>query len=117
VEHAIVPLTFTGPTFTRFAVHVEFWHVWLGEHTLPHDPQFAESLVVSTHVAPASPVQSISLPGHAVTHMLLAHVCPAAHLLPHMPQLFGSTFVSKQELPHIVVPPPHVSAHVPCEQT
>jgi hypothetical protein len=49
--------------------------------------------------------------------MLPAHVCPVPHLLPQLPQLFGSVIVSKQDMPHIVVPPPQESAQVPCEQT
>jgi hypothetical protein len=97
---------------------VEAWHVVFGPQTLPHEPQFEESLVVSMHAAaPPSPPHEVRPAPHVVPHMLPVHVSPAAHLLPQPPQLFGSTVVSKQDMPHIVVPPPHVSAHAPCEQT
>ena len=64
-----------------------FWQVSPPRHTLPQDPQLAESVVVSTH----APLQSVWPAGQS--HVPLVHE-PLAHAWPHAPQLFGSVVVS-----------------------
>jgi len=112
------PLTFTGPTLPRFAMHALAWQVVLAPQTLPQLPQLELSLVVSMQaVTPASFGHAVRPMPHVVPHVPLLHDSPEAHALPHPPQFDGSTLVSTHELPHCVVPPPHDEAHAPCEQT
>jgi len=54
---------------------------------LPHDPQFALSVCVLTHVPP----QLTS--GEGQMHWPPAQIVPPVHLIPQPPQLFGSVFV------------------------
>jgi len=63
-------------------------------HTLPHLPQFALSVSVSTH----APEQRLKPVLHVVPQLLFTHVAEPlvtpAQTLPHVPQLFTSLFVS-----------------------
>jgi hypothetical protein len=75
--------------------HVPPVHVRSVAHALPHDPQFAPSVLVSTQ----RPPQSISPVPHA--HEPLRQIRPPMHALPHDPQLLASLLVSTQ----LVMPP------------
>jgi hypothetical protein len=66
-------------------------------------PQFAGSLVVSTHAVPHSWVP----PEQVVAQTLDEQACPLGQALPQAPQLAASFVVFTHELPHRVVPPAH----------
>jgi hypothetical protein len=60
------------------------------EHALPHFPQSAGSVWVSTH----APEQSVgAVGGHVETHVEFEHTL-APQLMPHMPQFWRSLVVS-----------------------
>jgi hypothetical protein len=70
-------------------------------HTIPHDPQFIGSEVVSTQLPP----HSVCPVGQ--THVLPEHVAGAAHTFPQAPQFIGSEVVSTQLPPQSALPPGH----------
>jgi hypothetical protein len=88
--------------------HALFAHTAPPRHVLPHPPQFAASLAVSTQVDP----QIVCPAGQA--HVPL-HTCPPVHALPQPPQLAGSAAVSTHVPPHSVCPA-CVHAHCPFTQ-
>jgi hypothetical protein len=53
---------------------------------VPQLPQFALSLLVSTH----APVQLVRPVAHVVAHVPPLQTCPAAHAFPQPPQFAGS---------------------------
>jgi hypothetical protein len=67
-------------------------------HAIPHAPQFAASVDVSTHDVPhdTRPI------AHAASHAPAEHASPASHTWPHEPQFFASFVKSTQALPHAV---------------
>jgi hypothetical protein len=71
-------------------------HAWPDAHGLPHPPQFAGSLEVSTHVAPHAdrPGLQPQLPA--------AHTCALLHVFPQSPQLTGSVVTSVQRMPQVL---------------
>ena len=68
---------------------------WEAAHLVPHAPQFAGSVFVSTHF----PLHRVSVPAHP--HWPFAQTWPVGHACPHDPQFFASTWVFVQicELP------------------
>jgi hypothetical protein len=79
-------------------------------HTLPHTPQFFESLRTSTHVGPQhtlGTVQCWLAPPHP--HALSKQPSPeSAQLLPHAPQLRASFVRLRQPDVQHVVPAPQL---------
>jgi hypothetical protein len=57
---------------------------------VPHLPQFALSVLVSTQ----APLQSVEPAPQEKPHVLLLHTSPVGHLLPQEPQLSESDVVS-----------------------
>ncbi len=74
-------------------------------------PQFARSLVVSTH----TPLQSSVPFGHS--HLPALHVMPPLHAMSQPPQFAPSVCVSTQDAPHFVRFASHVALQSPFEQT
>jgi hypothetical protein len=78
---------------------------------LPQPPQFAGSLLVSTHVEPHS-----RLPlGHAQTPA--THDNPDGQTWPQLPQFAALVLRSTQDPPQLVVPAAQLVTHCPPEQT
>jgi hypothetical protein len=95
-------------------------------HALPHAPQFAVLVAVSTsQPSPGTPLQSRVVPGQVfTTHMLFTQTAPATHALPQEPQLALSfvVLISQPSLapplqlanPVLLVPSEHVlDEHTP----
>jgi len=80
-------------------------------HTLPHAPQLAVSLAVSTQAAP-----QVVLVAQSSAHTPLSQTCPEPQTLPHAPQFFGSELLSTQAPEHCAYPLLQVTAHFPPEQ-
>jgi hypothetical protein len=91
-------------------------------HTLPHEPQFALSLSESTQYAPASPLQSVCVPPHALVHVPATHESSGfEHGFPHAPQFALSVCKSAQYAappspPHCVCDPLYVFWQTPLTQ-
>jgi len=83
---------------------------------MPHEPQFAGSVLVSTH----APLHSIVGCTQAKSHMPETHVgvalSGAVHTLPHEPQLDVLLEVSTHE-PSQFVPLPQETPHLPAAHT
>jgi hypothetical protein len=71
--HAIIP---------DGQAHEPLAHIWPPAQVFPHEPQFAESVIVSTQL----PLHAIWPDGHERRHMPALHVRPLGHALPHAPQ-------------------------------
>ena len=85
---------------------------------MPHAPQLARSVFVSTQVL----LHTVWLPGQATAHALFTHASPVAQLVAHVPQWRASLVRSIQlrappEAVHTVSPVAQVEAQVPFEQT
>jgi hypothetical protein len=78
-------------------------------HVVPHAPQFAPSLVVSTH-APEQSVRPVPQP--LVEHAPDEQTSPVAHAFAQLPQFAGSLPVSTQAPPQSIVPAGQVHAEV-----
>jgi hypothetical protein len=76
-------------------------------HVTPHAPQFAGSVVVSTHEAP----HNVCVPGQR--HALAVHVSAAGHATLHAPQFALSVVMSTHAPPHCINGGEHIVAHVP----
>jgi hypothetical protein len=77
-------------------LHVPAEQVAPDAHALPHAPQLAAFVDVSTHC----PLHAVCPLGHA--HAPAVQVWPAAQILPQVPQLFESVCVLTQALPQKV---------------
>ena len=82
-------------------------------HTLPHAPQFAGLLLVSTH----APEHIVVPAPHETAHIPAEHTCPAAHAFPHAPQFARSVARSRHAPAQFVVPVAQLSAQLPPAQT
>ena len=80
---------------------------------LPHIPQLAGSLLMSTQELPHFVVP----PVHESPQVLAEQTSPEAHTVRQSPQWAGSFVVLTQALPQSVVPPEHCNPHTPFEQT
>jgi hypothetical protein len=78
---------------------------------LPHAPQFATLLIVSTQ----APLHSVWPAGHV--HTPFAQVAPRPHVFPQEPQFAGSVFVFVQSPRHTVSPIVQVAAQWPALHT
>lgn len=101
------PLQYLPPS-EQPAAHVPPMQVNPAPHALPHAPQFALSLVVSTQL----PEQVVFPPVQA--HAPLWQVVPPEQVLEHPPQLLLSLWKSTQTPPQIDWPA--AQAHVPLWQ-
>jgi hypothetical protein len=81
-------------------------------HATPHLPQFAGSVLVSTH---ASPHAVCPVPGHAQAPP--TQLCAPEHGVVQLPQCSLSVEVSTQSAPHATSPTAHEEPHVPLAQT
>src|SRR5262245_57755471 len=61
-------------------------------HALPQLPQFAWSLLVSTH----APLQGVSPVAHVAEHTPRLHTWPPGQTVPHIPQLVGAVASTAQ---------------------
>jgi hypothetical protein len=91
-------------------VHTPLLQLSPGTHWVPHALQLSGSVMVLTQTT------ELGLgPGHMVPdaqpHVPLLQVRPVVHTWPQPPQLLGSVLVLTQDVPHLVVPVPHV--HIP----
>src|SRR6478736_10026085 len=78
-------------------MHVPAEHVWPVAHGLPQPPQFATSVMGSTHAVP----QSVFV--HVLEHMLFVqNGLSVVQIVPHAPQLLALVFVSTQTPLHVV---------------
>ena len=93
--HAHAPATQLVPPAQRF----------------PHTPQFAGSVVGSTHVVLPPEVHAMRGAVHIVPHVPPLQTIPAAQETPHPPQFALSLCVFAQMPPQRMVPVAH--AHVP----
>ena len=75
---------------------------WAVLHTVPHVPQLATSLVVSTH----APLQAVVPDGQVATHAPDAHTSSAPQCVPHAPQLAGSAQAVAASRWSVFVPAP-----------
>jgi hypothetical protein len=78
----------------------------------PHPPQFAGSVLVSTHARPHCRAPA----GQLVVQLSAAHTWSPGQTLPQVPQLSGSLDVSTQDRPH-AAPVMHVAPQWPTPQT
>jgi hypothetical protein len=84
----------------------------IGVHAVPHAPQLAGSVSVSTHML----AQSVSPVAHIAAQLPAVQTSPDAQAVPHVPQFPGSVSVSTHAPPHEVspvgqpqLPPVHIS--------
>jgi len=75
-------------------------------HVVPHVPQLAGSLEVSTQELPHFVVPPAQLSAHAPAEQ----TCPGVHAVPQTPQLSGSLVTSTQPPLHDVCVPVHATA-------
>jgi hypothetical protein len=80
---------------------------------MPHDPQFCESIFVSTQ----RPLQAEVPAPQMNEHEPFEHNWFAGQALPHAPQLAGLLDVSMQTPLQSVVPPEQLELHTLFEQT
>ena len=79
-------------------------------HALPHEPQLALLVLVSTHANPVPLTQLVVPLGHVFAHPPPAHASVAKHALPQSPQLAGSEVVDTHRVPQRLVPGRHSQA-------
>jgi len=100
-------------------VQVPSTQVVPGSHAVPHAPQFAALVLVSTQVVPIigimplpppiGPVHAVRPPSpQPIVHTPLWQVVPAAQRLPQPPQLASSALVFVHVVPQRVSPGPQV---------
>lgn len=91
-------------------------HAWPVEQALPHEPQLAASVLVSTQAAPQR-VCPIGQSGGR--HAPPLQLSPIAQALPQAPQFMASEEVSMQVAPHRCWPIGHIisSWHEPMRHT
>jgi hypothetical protein len=97
-------------------MHTEVAFVFIGQ-AAPQPPQFFASLVVSTQLFEQrmyDPVQAIE---HWLSEQIGLALAGAGQTLPHMPQFEVLVARSTHEPLQLVVPPVHVSLHVPSVHT
>jgi hypothetical protein len=106
-------------------VHVPSTQFEPGSQAVPHAPQFAALVLVSTQVVPIigiiplppaiKPVHAVSPPSpQPMVHTPFWQVVPAPQRLPQAPQFASSALVFVHVVPHCVSPDPQV--HVPPTQ-
>jgi hypothetical protein len=78
--------------------HVLMLHVLPPVHAVPHAPQLAVLVVVSTHAF----TQSVRAGSHVALHALALQTSPALHLVTQAPQWSGSLASSAQTPPQSV---------------
>jgi hypothetical protein len=92
------------------AVHAPLWHAEPATHGAPHPPQFAWSLLVSTH----APLHALGCAGgHA--HTLWTQLAPLGQAPWQLPQWAGSVMKSTHIVPHKLSGSGH--PHTPLSQT
>jgi hypothetical protein len=117
VSTQVEPHSISEPLHT----HALFEQVAPAGHALPHDPQFALSVVTFAHLPPE---HWVSPEPQLEAQLPLLHTCVPVHVLPHVPQLLTSegTHAPLQlswPLPHThapawqVEPAPHFLPHAP----
>jgi len=81
---------------------------------VPHEPQLALSLAVSTQVIAAPVPQTVRGAVHATAQRPVVQVCPIGQALPHMPQWVSLDCTSTHASPQRIWPVGH--AHAPAVQ-
>ena len=77
-------------------------HTWLPEHAMPHLPQLAPSLLVSTHLPPHAVKPASQLTSHVPLLHTAEPLAGVGHLLPQVPQLSTLVDTSMHVVPHLV---------------
>jgi hypothetical protein len=98
------------------SVHVPPTQYCPAAQAIPHPPQLAESFLMSLQL-PLQLVRGPQAPLTPATQTPAVQVCPDVHAVPHPPQFALSVCGSTHTEPHLVSPPPQVTAQAPLLQT